>query len=66
MLLPQTYLDAPVLTILTLLCRGSWANTLKLCPQFRFQLFYWDYAIGTAVGAVFWGITSGSMSVQRF
>ncbi len=61
MLLPQTYGAALGLTILTMLCWGSWANTLKLCPGFRFQLFYWDYAIGMAVGAVFWGITAGSM-----
>jgi glucose uptake protein len=61
MLLPQTYGAALALTILTMLCWGSWANTLKLCPGFRFQLFYWDYAIGLAVGAIFWGITAGSM-----
>jgi glucose uptake protein len=61
MLLPQTYGVALALTILTMLCWGSWANTLKLCPGFRFQLFYWDYAIGMAVGALFWGITAGSM-----
>jgi glucose uptake protein len=47
--------------VLTMLCWGSWANTLKLCPKYRFQLFYWDYAIGMAVGAVFWGLTAGSM-----
>jgi glucose uptake protein len=61
MLLPQTYGIALALTILTMLCWGSWASTLKLCPGFRFQLFYWDYAIGMAVGAVFWGLSAGSM-----
>jgi glucose uptake protein len=61
MLLPQTYGAALSLTILTMLCWGSWANTLKLCPGFRFQLFYWDYAIGMSVGAIFWGITAGSV-----
>ncbi len=47
--------------ILTMLCWGSWANTLKLCPGYRFQLFYWDYAIGLAAGAILWGLTAGSM-----
>jgi len=61
MLIPETYLAALSLTILTMLCWGSWANTLKLCPGYRFQLFYWDYAIGMAVGALFWGLTAGSM-----
>jgi glucose uptake protein len=61
MLLPETYLSALLLTILTMLCWGSWINTVKLYPKFRFQLFYWDYAIGMAVGAIFWGLTAGSM-----
>ncbi|MGO8760186.1 MAG: AcrB/AcrD/AcrF family protein [Terracidiphilus sp.] len=61
MLVPETYVAALSLTILTMLCWGSWANTLKLCPGYRFQLFYWDYVIGMAVGAVFWGLTAGSM-----
>jgi glucose uptake protein len=61
MLVPETYLSALLLTILTMLCWGSWANTLKLCPGCRFQLFYWDYIIGMAVGALLWGFTAGSM-----
>ncbi len=61
MLLPETYPAALCLMILTMLCWGSWANTLKLCPGYRFQLFYWDYAIGMAVGAIFWGLTAGSL-----
>jgi glucose uptake protein len=61
MLVPETYLAALCLMILTMLCWGSWANTLKFCPGFRFQLFYWDYAIGMAVGAMFWGLTAGSL-----
>jgi len=47
--------------ILSMLCWGSWANTLKMCPRFRFQLYYWDYALGMAACAVFWGLTAGSL-----
>ncbi len=61
MFLPESYQAALFLMILSMLCWGSWANTLKLCPQFRFQLFYWDYAIGLAAGAILWGLTAGSM-----
>lgn len=61
MLLPETYHAALLLMILTMLCWGSWANIMKLCPQFRFQLFYWDYAIGLVVGAFLWGMTGGSL-----
>ena len=61
MLLPATYQAALFLMILSMSCWGSWANTLKLCPGYRFQLFYWDYAIGLAAGAVVWGLTVGSL-----
>ncbi|MGB6692507.1 MAG: GRP family sugar transporter [Terracidiphilus sp.] len=60
MLLPHTYQAALLLMILSMLCWGSWANTLKLCPGYRFQLFYWDYAIGVALGALVLGLTAGS------
>jgi glucose uptake protein len=60
MLLPETYQVTLMLMILSMLCWGSWANTLKLCPKFRFQLFYWDYAIGLFGGAMLLGFTAGS------
>jgi glucose uptake protein len=61
MLLPETYQAALWLMILSMLCWGSWANARKLCPGFRFQLFYWDYVLGLAAGAVVWGLTAGSL-----
>ena len=61
MFLPGTYAAALFLMIVSMLCWGSWANTLKLCPRYRFQLFYWDYAIGVVLGALVWGFTAGSM-----
>jgi glucose uptake protein len=60
MFFPETYIGALLLMFLTMLCWGSWANTLKLCPGYRFQLFYWDYALGLAGGTIFWGLTAGS------
>ncbi len=58
---PEAYGVALSFMILSMLCWGSWANTLKLCPGFRFQLFYWDYVIGLIVGALAWGLTLGSL-----
>jgi len=58
---PETYALSLLLMLTTMLCWGSWANTMKLCPGYRFQLFYWDYVIGLILGAFFWGITLGSM-----
>ncbi len=46
--------------VLSMLCWGSWANTVKLAPSYRFQLFYWDYVIGLILGALVLGVTLGS------
>ncbi|MFT4114916.1 GRP family sugar transporter [Silvibacterium sp.] len=61
---PQTYSVALAFIVITMLCWGSWANTLKLCQGYRFQLFYWDYVIGLLVGSLLWGVTLGSMGTS--
>ena len=58
---PESYAVALAFMIVTMLCWGSWANTLKLTPGYRFQLFYWDYVLGLFAGAIAWGLTLGSM-----
>ena len=57
---PETYGLALLFMIVSMLCWGSWANSMKLCPGYRFQLLYWDYVIGLIAGAVLWGVTLGS------
>jgi glucose uptake protein len=57
---PETYAIALSFMVITMICWGSWANTLKLCPGYRFQLFYWDYAVGLVLAALLWGLTLGS------
>jgi glucose uptake protein len=57
---PETYAIALLFMVLSMLCWGSWANTMKLCPGYRFQLLYWDYAIGLFVGVLVLGVTMGS------
>lgn len=58
---PETYAVALSLMAISMLCWGSWANTIKLCPGCRFQLFYWDYVVGLLLGAIVWGVTLGSI-----
>ena len=58
---PQTYVLALSLMLMSMICWGSWANTMKACPGYRFQLFYWDYALGLIAGALLWGLTLGSL-----
>jgi len=57
---PETYWVALLFMVLSMLCWGSWANTMKLTPGFAFQLFYWDYVIGALATSLFWGFTLGS------
>ena len=61
MLLPQTYQAALALMILSMMSWGSFANTMKMCPKFRFQLYYWDYVIGLGLCTLLLGFTAGSM-----
>jgi len=57
----SSYPVAVVLCVITMLCWGSWANTQKLASkEWRFQLFYWDYAIGVLLLAVILAFTLGS------
>src|ERR1700722_3955876 len=44
----------------SMLCWGSWANSVKFAPGYRFQLFYWDYVVGLVIGVLAWGILLGS------
>ncbi len=61
MYLPQSYSVALLFMIGSMLCWGSWANTLKLCSGYRFQLFYWDYIIGLFAGTILWGGSLGTL-----
>jgi glucose uptake protein len=58
---PETYSAALLFMLLSMLCWGSWANAIKLCPGCRFQLFYWDYVGGVLLGSLAWGLTLGSL-----
>ena len=62
MVLIQSYPVAVVMCIITMLCWGSWANTQKLASrEWKFQLFYWDYAIGVLLLTLVLAFTMGSM-----
>jgi len=66
MILPQTYTAALFLMILSMICWGSWANTYKLAGKWRFELYYFDYAIGLLVAAVILAYTAGSLGFDGF
>src|SRR5258707_14913413 len=61
MITVESYSMAVAMCVVTMLCWGSWANTQKLATQeWRFQLFYWDYAIGVFLLALLLAFTLGS------
>jgi glucose uptake protein len=66
MILPQTYYATLGLLILSMLCWGSWANTLKLTGKWRFELYYFDYAFGTLLAAAVAAFTFGSLGFDGF
>src|SRR5436853_6951239 len=57
---PEAYGIALLFMIISMMCWGSWANTMKLTPGWPFQLFYWDYIVGIIIGSLLWGLTLGS------
>lgn len=64
MYIVETYTTAVILTFITMLCWGSWANTQKMAKGYRFELFYWDYVIGILLFSILLGFTLGSKGNQ--
>jgi glucose uptake protein len=60
MYIVETYTTAVILTFITMLCWGSWANTQKIAKGYRFELFYWDYVLGILIFSLLLGFTLGS------
>ncbi len=61
MVIIDSYSVAILLTVITMLCWGSWGNTQKLATKkWPFQLFYWDYTFGIVILSLVLGLTMGS------
>ena len=61
MVIPHSYVIALSMTILTMLCWGSWANVVKIVGEWRFELLYYDYSLGILLTSILAGLTLGSM-----
>jgi glucose uptake protein len=61
MFTPQSLGVALAMMITSAICWGSWANTYKGVKNYRFELFYWDYAIGIFIVSLLLGYTMGSV-----
>jgi glucose uptake protein len=60
MFTPASRAIALLMTITSAICWGSWANTYKGVKNYRFELFYWDYAIGIFLSSLILALTLGS------
>ena len=61
MFVPNAFPIALLMMVTSMICWGSWANTYKLTKGYRFELFYWDYAIGIFLISLVLALTLGSM-----
>ena len=62
MFVPHAFNIALLMMITSAVCWGSWANTYKGVKNYRFELFYWDYAIGIFLISLVLAFTMGSTS----
>lgn len=62
MFTPHSLPIALLMMITTAICWGSWANTFKGAKNYRFELFYWDYALGIFLISIVLAFTMGSTS----
>jgi glucose uptake protein len=65
MLLPTTASTVWILAIVSLLCLGSWAITLKLAGKWRFEYFYFDFVLGILLSAGAAALVLGSAHPQE-
>src|SRR5579872_6721239 len=61
MFVPTTFAVALVMTVISTICWGSFANTFKLTKNYRFELYYWDYAAGIFLIALILALTMGTI-----
>jgi glucose uptake protein len=57
---PSSLTVALIMMITSAVCWGSWANTYKGVKRYRFELFYWDYAVGIFLISLILAFTMGS------
>jgi glucose uptake protein len=67
MILPASYGAVLTLLIVGMLAWGAWANLFKATGgKWRFELFYFDFAVGVLLAAVVIALTAGSLGFDGF
>lgn len=66
MILPHTDSSLILLLLLCMLCQGSWPALYKMAKKYRFELFYFDFAVGLGLTAIVCAFTVGSFGFDGF
>jgi glucose uptake protein len=66
MILAQNHFQTLLLLIVSALCWGLWAAVYRKTHKLRYELFYFDLAIGAAIVAVVCALTVGSLGFDGF
>jgi glucose uptake protein len=66
MILPGSELYNLILLAIGMLCLGTWANTYRMTSKWRFELYYFDFAMGVFLAALIAGFTFGSLGWDGF
>ena len=65
MFIVNSYTLAVILCVITMICWGSWANTMKMKRKtWPNPLFYWDYCLGIVLFTLILGLTLGSFGSE--
>jgi len=66
MILPGSQLFNLILLAFGMLCLGTWATTFRMTSKWRFELYYFDFALGALLAAILIGLTFGSLGWDGF
>ncbi len=66
MILPSTHLATLLIVILGMLCWGLWANTFRAAGTWRFELYYFGFALGAFATALLAALTLGTLGFDGF
>ncbi|HEY3825967.1 MAG TPA: GRP family sugar transporter [Bryobacteraceae bacterium] len=67
MIIPSSYVAVLILLLAGMVAWGTWANLFKAAGgKWRFELFYFDFAVGVLVAAAVLALTAGSLGFDGF
>jgi glucose uptake protein len=66
MILPGSQLFNLILLAFGMLCLGTWASFYKMTSKWRWELYYFDFAVGALIAALLIGFTFGSLGWDGF